>query len=79
METDKLDTPQKVVYTKLDFSWYLARTYLDIMRGIGVFSRDEEFNRLFTELRDYVNKKLSLPCAGDINDIFVVTEQIIDN
>ena len=74
-----LDTPQKTVYSKLDLSWYLAGTYLDIMRGLGAFSCDKEFNRLFGELRDYVDKKFFSQCDGDINDIFVVAEQIIKN
>lgn len=67
----------KTVYSRLAFSWFLAGTYLDIMRGISCFSSDAEFNRLFNELRDYVDKKLTLQCVGDINDIFVVAEQTI--
>ncbi|MDE5562688.1 MAG: hypothetical protein K2J01_03985 [Clostridiales bacterium] len=72
-----LDTPQKIVYSKLDFSWYLAGTYLDILRGIGAFSCDKEFSRLFTELRDYVDKRFLSQFEGEINDIFVIAEQII--
>ncbi len=76
-KTTQTKTPQKIVYSKLDFSWYLAGTYLDILRGIGTFSCDKEFNRLFNELRDYVDKQFTMHCQGDINDIFVIAEQII--
>ena len=75
----KSEATTKIIYNKLDLSWYLAGTYLDIMRGLGAFSCDKEFNRLFGELRDYVDKKFFSQCDGDINDIFVVAEQIIKN
>lgn len=68
---------KKIVYSKLDYCWFLAGTYLDIMHGIGYIFSDDEFNRLFGELRDYVDKKLTMPCVGDINDYFVVAEQIV--
>ena len=71
------ETPKKIVYSKLSLSWYLAGIYLDIMRGLGIFSCDKEFKRLFGELRDYVDKQFFLQCEGEINDIFVVAEQII--
>lgn len=76
-KSTQMKTPQNIVYSKHDFSWYLAGTYLDIMRGISCFSDDKECSRLFNELRDYVDKKISLPCQGDINDIFVIAEQIV--
>lgn len=77
LEIQQSKPTKKTVYSKLDFSWYLAGTYLDILRGIGCFSCDKEFNRLFCELRDYVDKKFTMHCVGDINDIFVVAEHII--
>lgn len=70
-------TTTKLVYSKLDYSWFLVGTYLDIMRGIRCISCDKEFSRLFDELRDYVDKKLTMQYEGDINDIFVIAEQII--
>ncbi len=35
------ETPKKIVYSKLSLSWYLAGIYLDIMRGLGIFSCDK--------------------------------------
>lgn len=79
VERPRSETTAKIVYSKLDYTWFLAGTYLDILRGIGYFSCDKEFNRLFCELRDYVDKQFTLHCQGDINDIFVIAEQIINN
>lgn len=77
VERQQSETTAKIVYSKLNFSWYLAGTYLDIMRGIGCFSSDKKFCGLFNELRDYVDKQLTKHCQGDINDIFVIAEQIV--
>lgn len=73
--TRQSEEPKK--YCKLKLSWYLAGIYLDILRGIVYISCDKEFNRLFGELRDYVERQLLSQFEGEINDIFVVAEQII--
>lgn len=71
----KPQSEKKTVYSRLDLSWYLAGAYLDVVRALGNFSRDEEFNRLFTELRNYVDKCFFEQCQGEISEIYVIAEQ----
>ena len=68
---------KKTVYSRLDLTWYLAGAYLDIVRSLGNFAHDKEFNRLFGELREYVDKQFFLQCDGEVSDIYVVAEQKI--
>lgn len=70
------DAKKKTVYTRLDMSWYLISAYLDGIKGL-CRNDDKEFNRLFNELRDYVEKQFFDSCEGEIADLYVIAEQIV--
>lgn len=70
------DEDKKTVYTRLDMSWYMISAYLDGVKSL-CRNDDKEFNRLFNELRDYVEKRLFDSCEGEIADLYVIAEQII--
>lgn len=78
LNTKHNPTKTKTVYTRLDFSWYLISALLD---GLSSQCRtdDKEFNRLFSELRTYVENKFFSCCDGEITDMFVVAEQTVNN
>ncbi|MDE6029006.1 MAG: hypothetical protein K2F90_01640 [Clostridiales bacterium] len=68
---------KKTVYSRLDISWYMMGAYLDIVRSLGNVARDEQFNKLFEALREYVDKQFFAQCQGEVSDVFVIAEQSI--
>ena len=77
--SEQAEQTKKTVYSRLNISWYMVGAYLDIVRTLGDFSRDAEFNKLFGELREYVDKQFFAQCKGEISDIFVIAEQTLIN
>lgn len=60
-----MENNDKIVYTKEDIIWYYAAMYLEgLMKTEARY--DEEFMRLYTQLREYVDSKISSPYGGDI-------------
>ena len=60
-----MENNDKIVYTKEDIVWYYASMYLDGLIHTGA-KYDEEFMRLYTQLCEYVDSKITSPYGGDI-------------
>ena len=64
------------IATKVDITWYMLSLYLeDLQNSAMLFTQDQELNRRYTALRDYVDEKLALP-KYDIEDTYVVVEYV---
>lgn len=66
---------QKIIETKLEFSWYFISVYLEMLSKIGATYKDEGFATRLNDLQNYVDEKLPLSGNGDIIDYFVTILQ----
>ena len=60
-----MDNDDKIVYTKEDIIWHYVAMYLEGLLDTAAW-KDEEFMRLYNQLRAYVDSKLYSPYGGDI-------------
>ena len=64
----------RIVLTKHDLSWHIANWYLYNLGGLNCVD-DVEFDRLYKQLWNYVDSKISTCCDGDIIDEYVIVAQ----
>lgn len=69
----------KVIKVKQSFEWNVVFDYLQMFNMCLEAMRDEEFNKKFTDILDYVSSKISMPFEGNIKQIYVVVEQEATN
>ncbi|MCM1306826.1 MAG: hypothetical protein NC037_04215 [Bacteroides sp.] len=65
-----------IVYIKEDFCWHYAAMYLDGLLNSAVV-QDEEFMRLYNQVKEYVDSKIFIPYQGEVVDFNVVVERKI--
>lgn len=69
----------KIIKTKHELHWHIISNYLDDISNFWVAHTDEDFKKILTELKSYVNKKLALDGDGEVIDFFVVYLQQSDD
>ncbi|MDE6275338.1 MAG: hypothetical protein K2M75_02235 [Clostridia bacterium] len=67
---------QKVetVKVKKELDWYIVLEYLESIKTFCPLFQDEEFCKIFEEMREYVEEKIDVP--NEIVDKYIVVEYI---
>ena len=66
------DLENKTIKVKQELSWHIAAAYLEHLETFCVLFKDEKFDRMFTELENYVNEKINV--SNDIVETYVIVE-----
>ena len=66
---------KKIVKVRQELDWQVIYFFLYPLSDMGIFNNDQEFQKLYTTLFDYVKNKMALPYTGDIRDMYVIVEQ----
>ena len=69
----------KLIQNRHEICWYIIDYYLDAILNLTVVDKDIKFGKLFNEMRNYVNGKITLENGGDVVDSFVVVLQKSEN
>ena len=68
---------KNVVKTKVAIEWYFASWYFQLFPQMikGEVFDDKHFERLYGEMRKYIDDKIETSVCGNIIDTYVVIEQ----
>ncbi len=71
----KKEYPTENQITKQKLEWHFVSIYLDFLKTMASIKTDEEYQKRYLNLKEYVDKKISLESKTDVVDTYVVVEQ----